>query len=92
MPGAQPTTLTMYAQPNHSRTKADHLSQKATASIERDENYVPHSRDDLKLPKEKSATKADYAEMLEETPIWTLGRLLIMQGLRVTSLYAIFRH
>lgn len=49
--------------------------------MERDENYVPHTRSKFGLPEEKKATKADYAEVFEETPIYTFFRLFIMQGL-----------
>ncbi|KDQ60225.1 hypothetical protein JAAARDRAFT_191632 [Jaapia argillacea MUCL 33604] len=57
-----------------------HAHHKAVASIERDENYVPHLREYYNLPEEKKARAADYAEIFEETPIWTLVRVLIMQG------------
>ncbi|TCD68732.1 hypothetical protein EIP91_009878 [Steccherinum ochraceum] len=61
--------------------KASHNAHhKAVGSIERDENYVPYERSDFKLPPEDRARRADYAEVFEETPIMTLGRLLIMQG------------
>ena len=50
--------------------------------MERDENYVPYTRSSYKLPDEKIATKADYDEIFEEeTPIYTLYRMFIMQGL-----------
>lgn len=58
--------------------------QKATGWIERDENYIPHYRRDYNLPPREKAKKADYAEVFEETPIWTLARVLIMQGLCVS--------
>ncbi|KAF4582463.1 hypothetical protein EYR38_002588 [Pleurotus pulmonarius] len=57
-----------------------HAHHKATSSIERDENYVPYTRSDYKLPPKEQAHKFDYAEVFEETPIYTLGRMLIMQG------------
>ena len=56
-------------------------SQKATGSIERDENYVPYTRKQFKLPSEKMAKRRDYEEIFGETPIYTLGGLLIMQFL-----------
>jgi hypothetical protein len=59
----------------------DFTSQKATASMERDENYVPYTRSDYKLPEAMKAMKADYAEVFEETPLVTLTRMIIMQGL-----------
>jgi hypothetical protein len=49
--------------------------------MERDENYVPYTRTDYKLPEATKATKADYAEVFEETPLLTLTRMVIMQGL-----------
>lgn len=52
------------------------LAQKASNSLEKDENYVPRTRSDLKLPKSESATKLDYHEVFEEAPIYTLGRLI----------------
>ncbi|KAG6917775.1 hypothetical protein DXG01_001180 [Tephrocybe rancida] len=56
------------------------LHTKATASMERDENYVPYTRSEYNLPEEKKATKFDYAEVFEETPIFTLFRMFVMQG------------
>ncbi|KAF9269537.1 delta-12 fatty acid desaturase [Marasmius fiardii PR-910] len=54
-----------------------HAHHKATTSIERDENYVPRTRKDLGVPPEANAR--DYHEIFEETPIYTLGRMLVMQ-------------
>ena len=61
-----------------------HAHHKTVGSVERDENYVPYHRDDFNLPPRKEARKADYAEIFEETPLFTLLRVLIMQGLYVT--------
>jgi hypothetical protein len=85
MPGAQLTTLTMYVS-GHITLLTVSLTvpltvQKATASMERDENYVPYTRSEYNLPEEKKATKFDYAEVFEETPLFTLFRMFIMQGL-----------
>lgn len=55
--------------------------QKATASMERDENYVPRTRSDYKLPPEKMAQPFDYQEMFEDAPIVTLIRMILMQVL-----------
>lgn len=49
--------------------------------MERDENYVPHLRSKFNLPEEDKATAVDYTEAFEETPIYTLFTMLIMQGL-----------
>ncbi|THU84749.1 delta-12 fatty acid desaturase [Dendrothele bispora CBS 962.96] len=56
-----------------------HAHHKAVVSIERDENYVPRTRSDFGLPKASVARSIDYHEILEETPIYTLSRILIMQ-------------
>jgi len=48
--------------------------------MERDENYVPYTRSEFNLPDEKKATKADYSEIFEETPLYTLVRMFVMQG------------
>ncbi|KXN84107.1 Delta(12) fatty acid desaturase, partial [Leucoagaricus sp. SymC.cos] len=48
-----------------------HAHHKATASMERDENYVPYTRSSYKLPDKKTATKIDYSEAFEETPLAT---------------------
>lgn len=50
-------------------------------SVERDENFVPRTRTEYNLPAESSATLADYHEIFEEAPIYTLGRMLFMQAL-----------
>jgi hypothetical protein len=49
-------------------------------SIERDENYVPRTRSDYNLPPESSAHISDYHDIFEETPIYTLARMLFMQA------------
>ncbi|KIP05656.1 hypothetical protein PHLGIDRAFT_144051 [Phlebiopsis gigantea 11061_1 CR5-6] len=60
--------------------KATHHSHhKSVGSIEREENYVPHLRSHYKLPPPERATRADYAEMFEETPAMTLFRMAVMQ-------------
>ncbi|TFK32699.1 fatty acid desaturase-domain-containing protein [Crucibulum laeve] len=57
-----------------------HAHHKNTGSMERDENYVPYTRSSFKLPVEKEATRTDYAEIFEETPIYTLFRMFVMQA------------
>ncbi|KAF8955033.1 hypothetical protein BDZ97DRAFT_1907949 [Flammula alnicola] len=66
--------------PYYAWRSTHHAHHKATASMERDENYVPYTRSQFKLPDEKTATKADYAEIFEETPLYSLYRMFIMQG------------
>ncbi|PFH48439.1 hypothetical protein AMATHDRAFT_65424 [Amanita thiersii Skay4041] len=52
---------------------------QAAMSVERDENYVPRTRSDYKLPSEKTATLRDYHEIFEETPLYTLFHMMFMQ-------------
>lgn len=49
--------------------------------MERDENYVPYTRSQFNLPAENLAKSTDYSEIFEETPLYTLYRMFIMQGL-----------
>lgn len=65
--------------PYFSWRASHHAHHKATSSIERDENYVPYTRSEFNLPLAGEATQRDYAEIFEETPIYTLGRMLVMQ-------------
>ncbi|KAG6908665.1 hypothetical protein DXG01_003759 [Tephrocybe rancida] len=53
--------------------------QKSTNNIERDETYVPPTRTDFKLPDGRVAVRMDYAEVLEETPAFTLFKLFVRQ-------------
>ncbi|KAJ7757656.1 delta-12 fatty acid desaturase [Mycena metata] len=52
---------------------------KAVGSMERDENYVPAVRSDLGLKSEKTKQGLDYHEVFEDTPIYTLVMMLVMQ-------------
>ncbi|KAI0795567.1 delta-12 fatty acid desaturase [Abortiporus biennis] len=56
-----------------------HAHHKATCSVERDENYVPRTRQDYGLPPKEVAVELDYHEIFEETPLYTLFRMLAMQ-------------
>ncbi|KAG5644851.1 hypothetical protein DXG03_007581 [Asterophora parasitica] len=53
----------------------------ATNNIERDETYIPPMRKDFRLPDGKVAVRMDYAEVLEETPAFTLFKLFVRQFL-----------
>ncbi|KAG5644348.1 hypothetical protein DXG03_008645 [Asterophora parasitica] len=66
--------------PYYAWRSTHHAHHKATSSIERDENYVPYTRHEYNLPDEKKATAFDYGEVFEETPIFTLLRILVMQA------------
>jgi fatty acid desaturase len=65
--------------PYYAWRSSHHAHHKATMSVERDENFVPRTRKDYGLPSEKVAIPADYHEIFEETPIYTLGRMIFMQ-------------
>jgi len=49
-------------------------------SMERDENYVPRTRSDFKLPPSSLVSARDYHEIFEDSPIYTLARMVIMQA------------
>jgi hypothetical protein len=49
-------------------------------SLEEDENYVPRTRSDFGLPPAGQAHITDYHDIFEETPIYSLLRLLVMQA------------
>ncbi|KAJ7595185.1 delta-12 fatty acid desaturase [Mycena floridula] len=67
--------------PYYAWRSSHHAHHKATMSVERDENFVPRTRSDYGLPSESKATPADYHEIFEETPIYTLLRMIFMQAL-----------
>lgn len=64
-----------------SLTYSYHPSDKTTGSMERDENYVPKTRSELGLKPASQMKRTDYQEIFEETPIFTLGRMIVMQTL-----------
>ncbi|KAJ3567933.1 hypothetical protein NP233_g6047 [Leucocoprinus birnbaumii] len=61
------------------------LHTKATMSMERDENYVPRTRSEYNLPPQGKAQPMDYEEIFEEMPLFTLGRMVLMQLLGMQS-------
>ncbi|KAG6834402.1 hypothetical protein H0H93_009832, partial [Arthromyces matolae] len=60
---------------SHHRHHSNH------ASMERDEVYVPKTREDLGIPEAHVATEIDYDEILGDTPIYTLYMLIRQQVL-----------
>lgn len=58
---------------------AGRYSDKATNSIERDENFCPSTRSELGLPSPEEAEPSKYAEILEEAPLVVFLRLIIQQ-------------
>lgn len=67
--------------PYYAWRSTHHAHHKATMSVERDENFVPRTRTDYNLPPQNSAQISDYHDIFEETPIYTLGRMIFMQAL-----------
>jgi hypothetical protein len=53
--------------------------QKSTNNLERDETFIPPTRKDFKLPDGNVAVKMDYKDVLEETPLFTLFKLVMRQ-------------
>lgn len=60
---------------SHHRHHSNH------ASMERDEVYVPKTREDLGIPDEVEGSTIDYEELLGDTPIYTLFMLIRQQVL-----------
>ncbi|CDO76127.1 hypothetical protein BN946_scf184876.g20 [Trametes cinnabarina] len=54
---------------------------KGTNNLARDETYHPLTRKDLKLPEATRATPMDYKQMIEETPLYTLFKMVVRQFL-----------
>ena len=48
-------------------------------SVERDENFVPRTRSYYGLPPEYATRISDYHDVFEETPIYTVCRMLFIQ-------------
>ncbi|KAK7449305.1 hypothetical protein VKT23_013448 [Stygiomarasmius scandens] len=68
---------------SHHRHHSNH------ASMERDEVYVPKTREDLGIPNEHHDTGIDYDEYLGDTPIYTLY-MLVRQQLLAFPAYLLF--
>lgn len=63
------------------RPLTDAALQKGTNNLDRDETYHPQTREELNLPPEHVATPMDYKELIEETPLYTLWKMVIRQFL-----------
>ncbi|KAJ7773343.1 delta-12 fatty acid desaturase [Mycena metata] len=73
------TTHTFLLVPYYAWRSTHRAHHKKTMSLEDDENYVPRTRSDFGLPSASQAHVADYHDIFEETPIYSLLRLLMMQ-------------
>jgi len=65
------------------------LHHKATASIERDENFCPSTRTDFGLPPAHEAQPANYDDVFAEVPIITLVRIIVQQFLGLQAYLAV---
>ncbi|KAI0926530.1 hypothetical protein AcW1_002505 [Taiwanofungus camphoratus] len=62
--------------------RATHRSHhKGTNNLDRDETYHPQTREDFKLPPEAVSKPMDYKDLVEETPLYTLYKMVIRQFL-----------
>ncbi|KAI0088627.1 delta-12 fatty acid desaturase protein [Irpex rosettiformis] len=52
---------------------------KHNGSLEMDEAFVPYTRSDLRLPPKQECTKEIYKEAIEDSPLFSLWRLFVMQ-------------
>ncbi|KAJ7158698.1 delta-12 fatty acid desaturase [Mycena filopes] len=74
------TVHTFLLVPYYAWRSTHRAHHKKTMSLEDDENYVPRTRSDFGLPPATQAHAADYHDIFEETPIYTLLRLVVMQA------------
>ncbi|PCH37562.1 hypothetical protein WOLCODRAFT_84085, partial [Wolfiporia cocos MD-104 SS10] len=54
---------------------------KGTNNLDRDETYHPMTREDYHLPPASIAKPMDYQELVEETPLFTIYKMIIRQFL-----------
>ncbi|KAF7308510.1 Delta-12 fatty acid desaturase protein [Mycena chlorophos] len=54
---------------------------KATMNLEREENWVPHTRKEFQLPEKSIAQPHDYREVFEDAPLYTLIRMIVQQSI-----------
>ncbi|KAJ7818813.1 delta-12 fatty acid desaturase [Mycena leptocephala] len=74
------TSHTFLLVPYYAWRSTHRAHHKKTMSLEEDENYVPRTRSDFGLPPAGQAHITDYHDIFEETPIYSLLRLLVMQA------------
>ncbi|KAL1745453.1 fatty acid desaturase-domain-containing protein [Schizophyllum fasciatum] len=72
---------TLVLTPFHAWRATHRSHHKHTNSMENDETYHPVTRRELALPDARIAVKMDYAEVLEDTPAFTLFKLFVRQFL-----------
>ncbi|EPQ57061.1 delta-12 fatty acid desaturase protein [Gloeophyllum trabeum ATCC 11539] len=73
------TLHTFLLVPYYSWRSTHRTHHKGTASLERDENYLPRTRSEYGLPSPAKATPIDYREIFEDAPLYILLRMLLMQ-------------
>ncbi|KAG6872701.1 hypothetical protein C0995_007369 [Termitomyces sp. Mi166 len=72
-------THTILWTPYFSWKISHHRHHNNHASMERDEVYVPKTREDLNIPDEVAGQEIDYDEIFGDTPIYTLYMLIRQQ-------------
>ncbi|KIY51778.1 hypothetical protein FISHEDRAFT_36458 [Fistulina hepatica ATCC 64428] len=82
-------THTLLWTPYFSWRISHHRHHSNHASMERDEVYVPKTREDLGIPDEKEGVKIDYEEYFGDTPIYTMY-MLIRQQILAFPAYLLF--
>ncbi|KAH8084917.1 fatty acid desaturase-domain-containing protein [Cristinia sonorae] len=65
--------------PYHAWKATHRTHHKKTNHLGHDETHMPWYRSDFRLPPEQEATKIDYKDMVEETPAFSLFRLVVRQ-------------
>lgn len=76
---ANPSDVQFIMCPYHAWRSSHRAHHQATKSLERDQNFVPRTRTQLGLPAQHVARLADYHEIFEDAPLYTLIRILVMQ-------------
>ncbi|KAG6913297.1 hypothetical protein DXG01_008117, partial [Tephrocybe rancida] len=72
-------THTLLWTPYFSWKISHHRHHSHHASMERDEVFVPKTREDLNIPEEVEGEMIKFSEIFADTPIYTLGMLISQQ-------------
>ncbi|KAJ7126935.1 delta-12 fatty acid desaturase protein [Mycena epipterygia] len=83
------TSHTFLLVPYYAWRSTHRAHHKKTMSIEDDENYVPRTRSDFGLPPAGQAHFTNYHDIFEETPIYSLLRLILMQAIGLQAYLAV---
>ncbi|KAF7336670.1 Acyl-lipid omega-3 desaturase (Cytochrome b5), endoplasmic reticulum [Mycena venus] len=75
------TAHTFLLVPYYAWRSTHRAHHKKTNSLEDDEHYIPRTRSHFGLPPSSQAHITDYHDIFEETPIYSLLRLIVMQAI-----------